>query len=156
MQHSVTRYPHPTLHVIHSANLPCQLFSAALIRVNCRLPKSASSLMTPSREEEDDDDEEKEDDESTPVINSLTSPIEEGLPTAPLQEPGGEGATSLHKVRKNPRLRFHFFSKCRSTITTPLRGSGRYFTVSFWHNYMSLTQRQEKLIMFILFFRRLL
>jgi hypothetical protein len=46
--------------------------------------------MTPSREEEDDDDEEKEDDESTPVINSLTSPIEEGLPTAPLQEPGGK------------------------------------------------------------------
>jgi hypothetical protein len=113
--------------------------------------------MTPSREEEDDDDEEKEDDESTPVINSLTSPIEEGLPTAPLQEPGGEGATSQHIVRKNPRLSFHFFSKCRSTITTPLkRGSGRYFTVSFWHNLMSLTQRQEKLIMFLLFFRRLL
>ncbi len=64
--------------------------------------------MTPSREEEDDDDEEKEDDESTPVINSLTSPIEEGLPTAPLQEPGGKWATSLRIVPKNLQLSSSF------------------------------------------------
>jgi hypothetical protein len=40
-------------------------------------------------------DEENEDEESTPVISSLTSPIEEGLPTAPLQEPGGESKLAI-------------------------------------------------------------
>jgi len=65
-----------------------------------RIPKSASSLLSTTRDEVSRDeasrDEENEDEESTPVISSLTSPIEEGLPTAPLQEPGGESKLAIY------------------------------------------------------------
>ncbi len=70
-----------------------------------RIPKSASSLLSTTRDEASRDetsrdeasrDEENEDEESTPVISSLTSPIEEGLPTAPLQEPGGESKLAIY------------------------------------------------------------